>query len=800
MPGRSPSRSGQGMDSTSSNGALSSAKAYARADLTNNPEIGDSGEVVEARRGLESQLWHACAGGMVQLPPVGVKVIYFPQGHAEQAASPPDFRGTLPTSGAIPCRVLALNYLADAETDEVYARIGLQPDRADEEGHESPPPPPLEKPASFAKTLTQSDANNGGGFSVPRYCAETIFPRLDYTVDPPVQTVLAKDVHGEIWKFRHIYRGTPRRHLLTTGWSTFVNHKKLVAGDAIVFLRSASGELCVGVRRSMRSNGGGGGGDPLSWHSSSLGGMPVPGQQQQRAGYSELLAADCGSIGMINSSPSAGSAGATGRPGSAAIATSFARNRARVTAKSVQEAASLAAAGQPFEVVFYPRASTAEFCVRSHAVRAALAHTWYPGMRFKMAFETEDSSRISWFMGNVCAVQPADPIQWPNSPWRILQVAWDEPDLLQGVLRISPWQVELVSSLPIQLPPFSLPKKKFRVSQPPEFQSAEGQAFMGLPMTTLANSMMGQLNPLHNILDDFPAGMQGARHDRIYGLTTPYIQPQNGQPRVLDMYPHESPTLLKRGSTGLGFGSSSLFESFTVQSSHVKPASVANKCQSESVSSTVPSCSASSNTRTTPFVLFGKSIDPTFTATPEQQHSGGSSSESTSHQHLKESSSQTNRTSANSTCGRDWSDSFEKVQSFVTGFSDGLKSNYTDSSFQQEIHPPRSIPEVGSLKWFKEQASLLTSEKKDMSEKSNGDSLIHCKIFMESEEIGRTIDLSTYSTYEELYERLATMFSIDKLKLAGRIVYKDLEGSTIHVGGEPYRNFMKSVRRLTILS
>ncbi|RYQ99943.1 hypothetical protein Ahy_B07g087962 [Arachis hypogaea] len=90
----------------------------------------------------------------------------------------------------------------------------------------------------FAKTLTQSDANNGGGFSVPRYCAVTIFPRLNYSVEPPVQTIIAKDVHGQCWKFRHIYRGTPRRHLLTTGWSNFVNHKKLVAGDSIVFLRA----------------------------------------------------------------------------------------------------------------------------------------------------------------------------------------------------------------------------------------------------------------------------------------------------------------------------------------------------------------------------------------------------------------------------------------------------------------------------------------------------------------------------------------------------------------------------------
>lgn len=31
--------------------------------------------------------------------------------------------------------------------------------------------------------------------------------------------------------------GQPRRHLLTTGWSAFVSAKKLVAGDAFIFLR-----------------------------------------------------------------------------------------------------------------------------------------------------------------------------------------------------------------------------------------------------------------------------------------------------------------------------------------------------------------------------------------------------------------------------------------------------------------------------------------------------------------------------------------------------------------------------------
>jgi hypothetical protein len=39
-----------------------------------------------------------------------------------------------------------------------------------------------------------------------------------------------------------------------------------------------------------------------------------------------------------------------------------------------------------------------------------------------MAFETEDSSRISWFMGTISSVQVADPLRWPDSPWRLLQV------------------------------------------------------------------------------------------------------------------------------------------------------------------------------------------------------------------------------------------------------------------------------------------------------------------------------------------------------------------------------------------
>jgi hypothetical protein len=36
------------------------------------------------KKPINSELWHACAGPLVSMPPVGSLVVYFPQGHSEQ--------------------------------------------------------------------------------------------------------------------------------------------------------------------------------------------------------------------------------------------------------------------------------------------------------------------------------------------------------------------------------------------------------------------------------------------------------------------------------------------------------------------------------------------------------------------------------------------------------------------------------------------------------------------------------------------------------------------------------------------
>lgn len=209
---------------------------------------------------LYTELWKACAGPLVDVPRPGERVFYFPQGHMEQleASTNEELNQQIPQfnlPSKILCRVVNIHLMAEPETDEVYAQITLHPE-ADQSEPTSPDPSPPEQPKqtvhSFCKILTASDTSTHGGFSVLRKHANECLPQLDMTQSTPTQDLVAKDLHGYEWRFKHIFRGQPRRHLLTTGWSTFVTSKRLVAGDAFVFLRGDSGELRVGVRRLAR--------------------------------------------------------------------------------------------------------------------------------------------------------------------------------------------------------------------------------------------------------------------------------------------------------------------------------------------------------------------------------------------------------------------------------------------------------------------------------------------------------------------------------------------------------------------
>nr|XP_029123484.1 auxin response factor 12 isoform X3 [Elaeis guineensis] len=208
--------------------------------------LGQQAQEGGEKRCLNSELWHACAGPLVCLPTVGTRVVYFPQGHSEQVAASTnkEVEGQIPNYPNLPpqliCQLHDVTMHADVETDEVYAQMTLQPLNP-QELNDAYLPAEMgiisKQPTNyFCKILTASDTSTHGGFSVPRRAAEKVFPPLDFSQQPPAQELVARDLHDVEWKFRHIFRGQPKRHLLTTGWSVFVSAKRLLAGDSVLFI------------------------------------------------------------------------------------------------------------------------------------------------------------------------------------------------------------------------------------------------------------------------------------------------------------------------------------------------------------------------------------------------------------------------------------------------------------------------------------------------------------------------------------------------------------------------------------
>ncbi|XP_057542869.1 auxin response factor 1 [Amaranthus tricolor] len=335
---------------------------------------------------LYKELWYACAGPLVNVPREGERVYYFPQGHMEQleASTQQGLEQQMPSfnlPSKILCKVAHIELRAEPETDEVYAQITLVPELDQSEVTKPDPPvpdPPMYNVHSFCKTLTASDTSTHGGFSVLRRHADDCLPPLDMSQQPPWQELVATDLHGNEWHFRHIFRGQPRRHLLTTGWSVFVSSKKLVAGDAFIFLRGENGELRVGVRRLMRQ----------------LNNMP-----------SSVISSHSMHLGVL------------------------------ATAAHAIQTKTL------FSVFYKPRTSRSEFLVSVNKYLEAKTHKLSVGMRFKMRFEGDEVPERR-FSGTIVGVNDTSPSCWTNSEWRSLKVQWDEPSSIVRPERVSPWELE----------------------------------------------------------------------------------------------------------------------------------------------------------------------------------------------------------------------------------------------------------------------------------------------------------------------------------------------------------------------
>ncbi|CAA2970149.1 auxin response factor 19-like [Olea europaea subsp. europaea] len=458
----------------------------------------------EQKKSINPELWQACAGPLVNLPAAGTHVVYFPQGHSEQVAASmrKDVDGQIPNYANLPselvCSLHDITLQADPETDEVYAQMTLQPVPSFDKDAllRSELSMKANKPQTefFCKTLTASDTSTHGGFSVPRRAAEKIFPLLDFTMQPPAQELVARDLHENLWTFRHIFRGQPKRHLLTTGWSLFVSGKRLFAGDSVLFIRDEKQQLLLGIRRANRQ--------PTNLSSS-------------------VLSSDSMHIGIL-----------------AAAAHAVANNT-------------------PFTVFYNPRASPSEFVIPlAKYYKAVCSNQISIGLRFRMMFETEDSGTRR-YMGTIIGVGDLDPLRWKNSQWRNLQVGWDESNAGEKRNRVSIWEIEPITAPFFICPTTPLFRSKrprqlgmsdgdssdldnlIRRSMPwigDEYGMKDPQAVHGLSLVqwmnmqqnaSLANSM--QPNYLNPLLGSVMQNLSGADLSRQLALPASLSQPNNLQ-------------------------------------------------------------------------------------------------------------------------------------------------------------------------------------------------------------------------------------------------------------------------------
>ncbi|GMI97530.1 hypothetical protein HRI_003422300 [Hibiscus trionum] len=408
-----------GAGSTSSAAATSSAEGVSPEKKSINPE-----------------LWQACAGPLVNLPAAGTHVVYFPQGHSEQVAASmkKDVDAQVPNYPNLPSKLLCLLHnvtlLADPETDEVFAQMTLQPVssfdkeallRSDLSLKSNKP-----QPEFFCKTLTASDTSTHGGFSVPRRSAEKTFPPLDFSMQPPAQELVARDLHENVWNFRHIYRGQPKRHLLTTGWSLFISGKRLLAGDSVLFIRDERQQLLLGIRRANRQ--------PTNLSSS-------------------MLSSDSMHIGILAA------------------------------------AAHAAANNSPFTVFYNPRASPSEFVIPlAKYYKAVYNNQISPGMRFRMMFETEESGTRR-YMGTITGISDIDPVRWKNSQWRNLLVGWDESTAGERRSRVSLWEIEPVTAPFFICPPPFFRSKRPRQPGMPDDEYSDVDNIFKRPMPWPGNDI-----------------------------------------------------------------------------------------------------------------------------------------------------------------------------------------------------------------------------------------------------------------------------------------------------------------------
>ncbi|XP_018685927.2 auxin response factor 12 isoform X1 [Musa acuminata AAA Group] len=760
--------------------------------------IGQQEPEEEEKRCLNSELWHACAGPLVCLPTAGTRVVYFPQGHSEQVAvsTNKEAEGHIPNYPSLPpqlfCQLHNVTMHADPETDEVYAQMTLQPLRLQEQkdayfliemGVVSKQPVNY-----FCKTLTASDTSTHGGFSVRRRAAEKVFPPLDFSQQPPAQELVARDLHGVEWKFKHIYRGQPKRHLLTTGWSVFIGAKRLVAGDSVLFIWNEKNQLLLGIRRANRP---------------------------QTVMPSSVLSSDSMHIGLLAA------------------------------------AAHAAATNGCFTVFYNPRANPSEFVIPLSKYVKAVFHTRVSaGMRFRMLFETEECS-IRRYMGTITGTSDLDPVRWPNSHWRSVKVGWDESTAGERQPRVSLWEIEPLTTFPmypslfplrLNRPwhlggPFSQDTKEDELNAPIWLRNDAGEQGLhpfNSPSLGMGSWMHERLEPLlpGNEVSQYQA-MSAAALEAIRGvdILRPHLLQYQQPFQFLQHLQHQdfqqvisSPSLRLLENQPTSFPQQQLQQLLSeqhkqqVQQTHAYADTFEipnNHPQQQS--------SLSSQFYEKPIIPDSSfNIFPITTSSSVQGIFGSTYPEGNtdllncsqlgqSQQPMKPKHNESqvtpfgDRALLPSFAEKDGSGGNQNCPSFQNHVSSLLSIAAPNLTMNATLGDASAMPYVASCiqnslyGYLDESSNLLQN-----SGESSPQSQTFVKVY-KSGSVGRSLDISRFSNYDELRVELGHMFGVgglleDPHRSGWQLVFVDRENDVILLGDDPWESFVNNVWYIKILS
>ncbi|KAK8934820.1 Auxin response factor 12 [Platanthera zijinensis] len=767
------------------------------------------------KRCLNSELWHACAGPLVCLPNVGTRVVYFPQGHSEQvvASTNKEVEGHIPNYPNLPpqliCQLHDVTMHADAETDEVYTQMTLQPLNP-QELKDSYLPAEMGQPSKqpmnyFCKTLTASDTSTHGGFSVPRRAAEKVFPPLDFSQQPPAQELIARDIHDVDWKFRHIFRGQPKRHLLTTGWSVFISAKRLVAGDSVLFIWNEKNQLLLGIRRANRP---------------------------QSAVPSSVISSDSMHIGLLAA------------------------------------AAHAAATNSRFTIFYHPRACPSEFVIPLPKYVKAVFHIRVSvGMRFRMLFETDESS-VRRYMGTITGISDLDSARWSNSHWRSVKVNWDESTAGDRQSRVSFWEIEPLTTFPMYPSLFPLrlkPPWYAGVASLNDYQLDEGNEYMWLrgcsgggirslnfqsppgiapwvlqPQPQLGNNH-NNYQAIHATAFDI-GGMDSLKQQPFLNFQQPFQFSQQFcmnplmQQQIIQRVQHEQIMNSQSHSpleTQANYSSNQLLqqayndqqkqkvqqqqtypEMFHVQNSNIEQQQMPLSSPSPQ-KSTFPDSSPNFSSVATPSCIQN--------AYPESNvnnlHSAKARPTSVGEQHQKwESQFAASKVSlfGNTAMLPPFQGSIDSDISAVDNQNRNLFGINVDSSFllgncvpslvnaDNNVNVESSMPYTSYLQNSSYHSVDESSGVLQHADEVDPSIKTFVKVY-KSGSVGRSLDMTRVSNYTELRRELSQMFGIegqleDPLRSGWQLVFVDRENDVLLLGDDPWESFVNNVWHIKILS